>query len=253
MVSDQSSINQLSRKRRRWLWFLPIILFALFLYGVITLWPLVKYYFPTTFHKSVDSTLGRNIDPEKEIIRVDLKGYIANIPENYFWRKYQFSGRWWKASQEREKIDALTIVVLLPELLPWHKDLAGEFEKPDADTLSVSMSVEKTPDWPFIYFRNVRKRLELVPGSDAAPGLLHFRDTITDDDVFLEFDEPRQKMIKVICARRDKGFNSCWNMASNYQDHYNLSYRYPRRFIKEWRAIDSNIKQLFDTFPITNK
>ncbi len=199
------------------------------------------------------------VDPSKEIVRVDLEGWVADIPLNYFYDQYALSGRWWKKGgakegrrwrkppPHRQKVGAVSIQMLLPGLQPWAPRNAAEFDRPESDSVSLILSNNYNPDWPFIYFRNVRSRLTLLGPSDKAPGMLHFKDF--EYDVFLEQDAPVQGMIMIRCNPATPVL-MC-DMDAEYRHSgvaYRLSYSFPRSYLSRWRALHEQVVVLLDGF-----
>lgn len=240
------------KKRRIWPW----ILLSLILMPTTLLiwhnWTFVNYllrdypFFGREFEM---------IDPSKEIMHIKIGDYIADIPSNYFYRKYVFRGVWWRAPSELLEGDVINLEVAWPELTPWSIKTDKVFREPGrAQTISISFRKIRNEEWPFHYFKNYQQYLELMPGSNEAPGLLHFIDTSTEKtkDVFLEDDEPRYGMKKYVCSSNDGGvlYPSCKLMNSVYKENYIISYSFSRKHLSQWREMDSRLKEMFDSFEI---
>ncbi|HID49510.1 MAG TPA: hypothetical protein EYP40_07865 [Chromatiales bacterium] len=197
------------------------------------------------------------VDPSKEIVRVDLEGWVADIPLNYFYDWYALSGRWWekgggkegrrwrKPPQHRQKVGAMNIQMLLPELEPWTPGNAEIFDDPASDTILLTIQKEQNPDWPFAYFENIRSRMKLLGPSGVAPGMLHFKDF--HYDVFLEQDAPVRGMIRIRCDPTT--LNPGCIVDRNYL-HGKLSLRYymPYRYLSRWKEVDTRIEKKLDEF-----
>lgn len=241
------------KRNRTWPW-VVIVVFLLppaFLIGYN--WSYVKYllrdypFFGDEF---------RMIDPSKEIMHIKIGEYVADIPSNYFWRNYVFRGVWWHAPSKLLEGDVVNLEVTWPELKPWSLETDKLFREPGTpETISVSLRKIRNEDWPFHYFKNVRERLKVMPESNAAPDLLHFVDMLSRQDVFLEFDDPRYGMFRLLCHLENDGVPSpmCECTDSVYRDKFIISYHFSRNYLSEWRRIDMRLKEMFDLFMVADR
>jgi hypothetical protein len=238
-------------KRKVWSLVVLVALVAPIAFLVASNWVLVKYllrdipYFGDQFEM---------IDPSKEIQHIKIGDYVADIPSNYFWRNYVFNGAWWHTSPDRLEGNVFNIEVTWPGLKPWSPETNELFREPGSpQTLSVSFGKMKNEDWPFNYFKNYRQDLKLIIDSKEAPGLLHFKDMTVDQDIYLEYDEPKRGMIKIICSSRDSEIPSpsCTCRHSVFMDKYHIKYTFHRRYLSDWREIDTGLKDLFFSFIVS--
>lgn len=235
-------------KRKVTYWIVFFLLIVPIGYLLTNNWMFVKYllrdwhYFQGEF---------KMIDPSKEIMRIKIGDYVANIPSNYFWRNYVFNGAWWNASSERIESDVVNLEVTWPDLKPWSPETNELFREPGTPrTISISIRKKRNEDWPFHFFKNFRQYLERAPNSSEAPGLLHFIDKNDEQDIYLEFDEPKLGMIKIICDLENSGIPSpsCTCPHSVFMDKYHIEYTFNRAFLSKWHEIDFGIKRMFTSF-----
>ncbi|MCU7829240.1 MAG: hypothetical protein KZQ85_09255 [Candidatus Thiodiazotropha sp. (ex Myrtea sp. 'scaly one' KF741663)] len=249
-MNDNMRSDHKKKRRRIWPWILFAVLFIPLTILIWKNWTLVNYqlrdypFFGREFEM---------IDPSKEIMHIKIGEYVADIPSNYFYRKYVMRGVWWRAPSELLGGDVINLEVTWPELMPWSTETDKVFREPGrAQIISVSIRKIRNEEWPFHYFKNYRQYLELMPDSNEAPSLLHFIDTSTErsKDVFLEYDEPRYGMKKYVCSSRNGGvlYPSCKLRNSVYKENYVISYSFSRKHLSQWREIDLRLKQMFDSF-----
>jgi len=257
------------RRKKRCGWIckslLATITLAVSLVGLLVwrTWPVPALLLGIELHKFRWYAERRNpgppVDPSRELVRVDLDGWVADIPLNYFYDDYALSGRWWKKGGSREgrrwyrppahrqKIGSFDIQMLLPGLQPWTPENAEVFDSSRSKTMRLLLSRLQNPDWPFYFFRHFRSELDLLGPSDEAPGMLHFKDF--EYDVFMEQDAPVRGMIRIRCNPTTPVLRCETDTDYRYGGStYDLSYAFPRSYLPRWRELHGRVVALLDGF-----
>lgn len=187
---------------------------------------------------------------QKYAVRVENVDF--DIPVLYRHGDYAHSKGWAAPSPERETIDAIRIVALLPDMDYYNEKTASEFMKPGhGKTVSIFMTHYRV-NWPY-YFANAYQRLIKLPEHPPVPDMFHYRDPMADmNEIFMSHDQPVRDLTEIICDNPEMDphpapYPSC-RVKTLYRDQFQLEYYFSLQYLEQWRDIDRKIKALLDSF-----
>lgn len=189
---------------------------------------------------------------EEQTIRIELGGRKYNIPIRYAYSEaIEKRGYWPEVKKERIPVKAFSMDVLLPDLKPYYPEDDAEWKKlGHGKKLALSIRQEDSKNW----YSTVRKRFfnnrELYHSrSDDVYNLAYFEPTGGLRDEFFPLDENVE--LNIDCTPKKKLDStpspSC-SIKSNYKNGIILDYFFSRDYLKNWREIDRNLKNMLDSF-----
>jgi hypothetical protein len=186
---------------------------------------------------------------QKYAVRVENVDF--DVPLLYHPLEGSLDKGWEPPNPERETIDAIRVVALLPNLDFYNEKTANEFKKRGwGKKVSILMTHYRV-NWPY-YFDGAYK-----PEDPQVPGMFHYRDPMSNmDDVFLSHDEPVRELIQIFCDNPvldpHPAVSPSCQITTLYRNQFQLEYHFALEYIQQWRDIDRKIKALLDSFTPNN-
>ncbi|MDX1253615.1 MAG: hypothetical protein IDH49_15455 [Gammaproteobacteria bacterium] len=192
---------------------------------------------------------------ESEVIRIEMEGHRYNVPMRYaYGQAIEKRGYWPTAKPERVKVGALSLSVLLPDLKPYYPEdearwkVKGHGERLEVDITGSSGSQGWLHQLRDRYLRGEEKLSTRMPD---AYGLTRFAFKRMEDAYFPIGDDFE---LIISCDKNPENLDpknfyspSC-RVKSNYKADIVLEYTYARKYLQNWRQIDTDLKTLFDRF-----
>jgi hypothetical protein len=181
--------------------------------------------------------------------RVRIGNVDFDMPVNFNSWDYRATGQWSRPSRVRERVDYLRFNALLSDMAPYTEDNAAEYNRPGwGSRVQISMTDREKVDWVY-YFNMVGPRLRQTTEPPDLPGMIHYVEVDTGDDVYLSHDHPTSNLVRVDCRYAGAvPFPSC-KVTTRYRNgEFHLEYAFAREHIGDWREIDRKVKALLDRF-----
>lgn len=189
---------------------------------------------------------------EEQTIRIELGGRKYNIPIRYVYSEaIEKRGYWPKVKKERIPVKYFSIDVLLPDLKPYYPEDDAEWKKlGHGKKLALSIIQEDSKNW----YSSARKRFfnnqELYhKRSDDVYDLAYFEPTGGLRDNFFPLDENVE--LNIDCTPKkdlDSTPSPGCSIKSNYKNGIIIDYFFSRDYLKNWKEIDRNLKNMLDSF-----
>ncbi len=188
--------------------------------------------------------------------RVSVDGVGFDIPVNYHHNEFVFlRGRWPSPpraqveGRERRKVDYLSFQVVFPNLEPYTEATAAEFDKVGLDRqISVSVTHLERPNWLY-YFEHVGPRLRKEAPVSELPTMRHYFDTVTNQDVYVDHNDPKSITTRIICDRpKPNTFPGCTTETRYKNDRFNLNHHFGLAYLSQWPEADHKLRALLDQF-----
>lgn len=186
-----------------------------------------------------------------------VEGIDFDVPVNYFHQEFAMLHVWPRPTRAqlegrvRRKADDIEITALLPVIAPYTEANAAEFEQPGwGKKVRASLSKRRRglASWSY-YFSYAGSRLVQQPASAVVPGMVYYRDPVTDEDVYFSNDHPEKNMTRIICKGKEKEWQySYCKVETTYLDRFDLDLTFSRQYLGQWRVIVSKLQGLFDGF-----
>ncbi len=188
---------------------------------------------------------------EEQTIRIELGGRKYDIPVRYaYGEAFEKRGYWPQVKPERVSAKAFGLSVLLPDLKPYypeddaHWKVLGHGRK-----IQIDLVIKEDPAW-FSFYRklyfsgnaNYNKRV------DDIYDLAYFSREGELDDVFMPLDESTELMLTCVEMENNTIPSPSCFVESNYRPGVVLRYYYSRKYLQNWRQIDTSLKAMFDHF-----
>ncbi|MDR0378666.1 MAG: hypothetical protein LBI62_01720, partial [Candidatus Accumulibacter sp.] len=180
---------------------------------------------------------------ESEVIRIEMEGRHYDVPIRYaYWQAFEKHGYWPKAKPERQKVGALSLSVLLPDMKPYYPEDDARWKvlgHGDRVQVTLSNSFSQITAW----YSTLREKY--FSGQDqffTRQGEIHdmvlFASRGDMDDIYFPVDESIE--LKMSCSEGSKrpGFSPSCSVTSNYRPGIVLSYFYSKDYFSDWREID---------------
>lgn len=189
---------------------------------------------------------------EEQTIRIELGGRKYNIPMRYVYSEaIEKRGYWPKAKKERIPVKAFSINVLLPDIKPYYPEDDAEWKKlGHGKKLFLDIIQEDSKNWYStkrkIFFNNQEIYYKR---SDDVYDLAYFEPSGELSDVFFPLDENAE--LNIDCTPKkelDSTPSPGCSIKSNYKNGIVISYFFSRDYLKNWREIDRNLKNMLDKF-----
>lgn len=203
--------------------------------------------------KSAPEQQKRNL--ESEVIRIELGGRRYDVPMRYMYGEaIEKRGRWPTAKPERVKVGALSLSVLLPNLKPYYPEddarwkVKGHGERLEVDITDSIGSQGWLHQLRDRYLRGEEKLSTRMPD---AYGLTRFAFKGMEDAYFPIGDDLE---LIISCDPEPESsdpknfFSPSCRVKSNYKADIVLEYTYARKYLQDWRQIDTGLKTIFDRF-----
>ena len=189
---------------------------------------------------------------EEQTIRIELGGRKYNIPVRYAYSEaIERRGYWPDVKKERIPVKAFSMDVLLPDLKPYYPEDDAEWKRLGyGKKLALSIMQEDGENWYFAERKSFFNNQELYhKRSDNVYDLAYFEPTGGLGDEFFPLDENVE--LNIDCAPKKKldstPYPGC-SIKSNYKNGIVLDYFFSRDYLKNWREIDRNLKNMLDSF-----
>lgn len=163
---------------------------------------------------------------------------------------------WAPPKPERETVDAIRIVALLPDLDFYNEKTAKEFKVLGyGKKVRILMSHYRV-NWPY-YFAGAYQRLIKLPEHPLVPGMFHYRDPLSDmNDIFMSHDQPVRELMRIRCDNPEldphPAPSPACTVTTQYRNQFQLEYHFALEYLKQWRDIDRKVKVLLDSFIPSN-
>lgn len=239
MARRNQSNDELVRERPAWI--LPALVFL----GVLTFSVAFLYYY---FGPTPGELLG--LDPRASSASSEVEAIVGNkrflIPENYTRYPSQRGGG---------RIAAVDMHALLPDLEPYSSERQESFADNSAasDVVYFSLSESAAPLNSARRLKDIySKYLETTEPAEGPDGLQLFpfrADSGYADQDLLVGKDSEERMLLLLCERQTALIESpnC-SRSLLLGPNVELSYRYKRAHLDEWREIDTAISELIEAF-----
>ncbi len=239
MARRNQSNDELVRERPAWI--LPVLVFL----GVLTFSGAFLYYY---FGPTPGELLG--LDPRASSASGEVEAIIGNtrflIPENYTRYPSQRGGG---------RIAAVDMHALLPGLEPYSSERQDSFADNSAasDVIYFSLSESAAPLNSTRRLKDIySKYLETTEPAEGPDGLQLFpfrADSGYADQDLLVGKDAEERMVLLLCERQTPLIESpnCSRSLLLGPD-LELSYRYKRNHLDDWREIDGAVAELVAAF-----
>jgi hypothetical protein len=201
---------------------------------------------------------------ESNVVKINLAGHRFDIPLGYLYSESIRLKRWPKPKESVISAKSFHIDALLPDIRPYSCVDHQSFEERGwAQKISIYIK-ERNPGKPipeYLAFlrgqRSVKEkslsRLEKRPYTNAAPGLLHYYDNVSDDDIFVVSEDEATPYFLIRCDITGEVEYPPCKVEASFGDDLELSYTYGRQHLSQWRKIDEGVRKLFGRFVVTAK
>lgn len=192
------------------------------------------------------------IDSTEQKVRLDLNGYIADIPVGYFYLDNLYAkekNTSVKVFDERRKATSFLISMEWPSMEPFQK------EKIRYETTEISMVVRKVrnENWPYTFLKNITYKKQLVVINNRppeAPGLLEIQDSLSHK-LYLSSIVPNKGLVKISCSKGTEYREPmCRRTNSVIIPGVAVSYRFPKRLLPSWQEVDQKVKSKLISFQV---
>ncbi|WEJ63602.1 hypothetical protein [Thiomicrorhabdus lithotrophica] len=210
--------------------------------------------FAVVFFSFVDRNVLSDSEGMNEKMRLKLGSYVADIPKDYFYLNNLYAekkGRAWKPTDKRQEVNSVILWVDWPSMEPYDK-------QHPSGKISMVVSDNHNERWPYNFFKNVvsenKEMNTVVRQSKEAPGLMQYNFSNDSSDYYLDSSFPKPNLIRIICTREGEApYPMCWRGNSEVISGVNVSYRFPRKHLRNWKKIDRSIKQLLFSFKVNKE
>ncbi|MEQ8325776.1 hypothetical protein [Parvibaculum sp.] len=239
MARRNQSNDELVQERPAWI--IPALVFV----GVLTFSGIFLYYY---FGPTPGELLG--LDPRASSASGEVEAIVGNtrflIPEHYTRYPSQRGGG---------RIAAIDMHALLPDLEPYSGERQDSFADNSADSDVIYFSLNESAA-PLSSARRLKdiysKYLETAEPSEGPDGLQLFpfrQDTGYADQDLLVGKDAESRMLLLLCERQTPLIESpnCSRSLLIGPD-LELTYRYKRSHLDDWRQIDDAVSELVSEF-----
>ena len=192
---------------------------------------------------------------EEQTIRIELGGRKYDIPVRYAYGEgFEKHGYWPGVKKERIPVKAFSIDVLLPDLKPYYPEDDAEWKKlGHGKKLALSIMQEDSKNWYSSARKSFFNNQELYhKRSDDVYDLAYFEPTGGLRDEFFPLDENVELNIDCTPKKKlDSTPSPGCSIKSNYKNGIIIDYFFSRDYLKNWREIDRNLKNMLDGFEQT--
>lgn len=194
----------------------------------------------------------------RQKFRISLEDINFDISAGYSYFHYERTKSWPKVPSNqlngrvRKEVDYIKIIVIVPNMDGYTNENSSKFAgKGWGNKVMASISHQIPRPWQY-YFGNTFLQLKKQESSPTMQGMLRFHDPLMKQDVYLSHDYARPDLIKIQCPdqsrpKSDKYSPSC-TVTAQYRRQLNFSYTFAREHLKQWRNIDTKLRQRFDSF-----
>lgn len=200
-----------------------------------------------------ESKYDQRMEINMQIIRLEIGGYLFNIPLNYFYGQGLEKWKSWpRAKKEMVKVDSIGLSMLLPDLRPYLiEDDARWKQLGHGERVDVSvMKPVGEPDW----FGRLQARTEDYASKGkfyrAEPnkyGLRMFSEK-TGSRYFASDGLP----LTIACDNENDVKSPSCKVKTDYLPGIVLEYYYAISFLHDWQEIDRNIKHRISQFIVSS-
>lgn len=166
-----------------------------------------------------------------------------------------------REGKERNVVDNIVVYALLPDLEP-----VTEKNKDDFTVLGWGRKLDayithQRSFKGFFEYHSKYGELERLPNSPEVLGMLHYKDTINQADIFLSHDYAVPELTFIECPySKPTQYPHCtietqyrYEISSNKNGvkevtFFYLKYNFSRSYLPQWREIDRKLKALYDQF-----
>jgi hypothetical protein len=199
-------------------------------------------------------------------LRVTLDGVDFNEPLHYHavfardpidWPEISSKIR---EGKERSAVDNVIVYALLPDLEP-----VTEKNKEDFTALGwgrkLDAYITHPRSWEYYFKYTAPKRLERLPDDPQVLNMLHYKDNITQANIFLSNDHAVPELTFIECPySKPTQYPHCtvetqyrYETSNNKNGDkkitpFYLKYNFSRSYLPQWREIDRKLKALYDQF-----
>jgi hypothetical protein len=183
---------------------------------------------------------------------VRVENIDFNVPLLYHPLQSHLDKGWKPPQAERETIDAIRIMALLPDMDDYNEKTANEFKVlGNGKKVRIFMTHYRV-NWPY-YFDGAYKRLIKLPEHPLVPGMFHYRDPMADmQDNFMSHDSPVRDLTEVRCENPEldpePAPSPACTVTTLYRNQFQLEYHFALEYLQQWRDIDRKVKALLDSF-----
>lgn len=202
--------------------------------------------------------------------RSSIDGVAFDVPLNYHYRLFNKNYSNWPPFSEdvrqgktRRAIDYINIDALLPDVEPVTEQNLEHFMRLGWGR-KIRAYITHPRSFEYYFKYTAPTRLERLPDSPEVPGMLHYRDNMTEADIYLSHDHAVPELIFIRCPNYKPvpPHPSC-EVATQYVYKTNatekgktvskitpfyLNYRFSRDYLPQWRKIDRKLRALFNLF-----
>jgi len=197
------------------------------------------------------------MDSTEKKVRLDLNGYIADIPVGYFFLDNLYAkekNSSVKVFDERRKATSFIMSMEWPSMQPLQKEQRGY----ETTEISMVVSKETNENWPYSFFENLTYKKDIVvlnQSSEEAIGLIEIQDSYTNPElkrnVYISSTKPSSNLVLIRCNKGTEYREPiCRRTNSVIIPGVSVSYRFSKRLLPLWQEVDKKVISKLISFQV---
>jgi len=192
------------------------------------------------------------MDSTEKKVRIDLNGYIADIPVGYFFLDTLYAkekNSSVKVYEERRKATSFLMSMEWPSMQALQKEQKGY------ETTEISMVVSKVrnENWPYTFFKNITYKKQLIVLNNQpleAPGLVEVQYRLSRK-LYLSSIAPNKDLVKISCSKGTEYREPmCRRTNSVMIPGVSVSYSFSKRLLPRWQEVDQKVISKLISFQV---